>query len=172
LGATLHHHNNVLRGDSDNILDTVTLNDVVRLAPAGLFPPPPGATQLIVFDIDFTETPNVAEDGDPANCANAPSASVCDDLFLFDPSGLSLDFPYLGFLYTFALDFLPPVDAVIIFDGLTPIGFRTEENKTAVVQTIVTLTYRQIPEPGSVGLLGLGLVLLVAVARKRRMSPS
>jgi hypothetical protein len=122
------------------------------------------------FDFTFKETENEGP------CGFA-SETTCDDIFLLVGTGESTQtFDFLGETYTltFGSERLATLsDEQCAEVGQAPgcIGFLTQENGTTVFDTFISVTGPEAPvavsEPGTVALLGAGLVALGFVGRRR-----
>jgi hypothetical protein len=167
---SLTHFNQPVSGDT---LESATLTATVTLDPTNPDLPPVPAADLgpIDFIILFEETLNQAP------CAVATSPTPCNDIFVLAGGFLNPSFIYDGQTYFVnifpitggVLGILP--DNVCAAAGAGPncIGFTTPENQSTRLQfgfTISTLPL-QIPEPGSLALLALGLAGLGFSRRKR-----
>lgn len=158
---SLTHLNQVVGGD---LLLTATLTATVTLDPTNPDGPPVPSADLPLLDflILFEETPN------QGTCDVATSPTPCNDIFVFTGGFPNTTFDYDGqtyFLNIFpvaggALGVLP--DEVCAAAGAEPgcFGFTTVENQSTLMQlgfTISTLPL-QVPEPGSLALVGLALL--------------
>ncbi len=164
-GAILTHNNNVITGTS-NDLSSATLQTSLTLTalPGGV--PVVGPIPLM-FGVNFFESPN-----NGGTCVGG-STSVCDDVFvLTNPEDLSFDLVIEDFIYTISL----------FVEGLATLGddacaaagvdsgcegFLTQENLSNSVQTTFQITATPVAEPGTLALLGLGLLGL-GIARRRK----
>ncbi len=168
-GASITHNNNVITGDSI-ALDTATLLTALILTPIN----PPGAPVgpiVIPFFIQFEETVNEPDSG---VCTPGTGGTPCADIFVLgDPGALTFDFSLMGVDYTADLDvegFGPLSDAACAAAGALAgcVGFITPENQSTTLDTTFTITAK-VPEPGTLALLGLGLIGL-GFARKRKVA--
>ncbi len=170
-GASLTHANNTISGDSLT-LTSAQLTSTLLLTPVQPAPGAPVGPLPIVFDILFEETANAGIDGD---CTPGTGGIPCADIFVLqDPGALSFDFALDEFVYTVALTAAglgPLSDEACAAAGEASgcIGFITEEGQENVLDTTFTITARAVSEPGTLAILGLGLLGL-GIARRRKVA--
>lgn len=169
LGSLVAHYNNTLNSTFSTLKKT-RLNSTLTLNPNL---PTPGGTLpafSVGFGIDFIETPNSA-----GGCFTG-SISTCDDIFILDLPSLSQSFAFDGNIYTVnqfttSGSLGPLSNAACAAAGVAAgcIGFVTEEGKRNEAQFGFNITVRPqvIPEPGSIALLGLGLLGVAAIRRRK-----
>lgn len=164
--ADIQHVNTVILGGVFNF--TIDVNDSFTLTQGGN---PVLALPNIPLHVAFTETPNLASN---AACVAAygvnPVGSLCDDIFAVSNLDLvitSFFFPYAGESWKITFDILALVDAGTAFDGNTPAGggtIYTAETDNSRLQ--VRARIDQVPEPGTLALLGIGVLGLQLAARR------
>lgn len=174
-GLTLTHNNfPILAGSGSltNAVLSVTL-DLLALLPGEAAIGGPGALPSIHYDIQFVETPN------SGTCAS-PSPTPCNDIFVLLGGFLDQVLPYNGnnyFLNIFpveggALRTLTATECAAA-GVLQPscLGFSTVENESNTLSfgfTISTRRFGEVPEPGILALLGLGLAAGALTSRRRQ----
>jgi PEP-CTERM motif len=169
LGSLVAHYNNTLNA-SFSTLKKTRLTSTLTLNPNLPTPSGPLPAFSVGFGIDFIETSNVA-----GSCFTG-SVTTCDDIFVLDLPSLSQSFTFDGNVYTVnqftTSGTLGPLsNAACAAAGVASgcIGFVTEEGKRNEAQFGFNITVRpqQIPEPGSIALLGLGLLGVAAIRRRK-----
>ncbi|WP_295753758.1 THxN family PEP-CTERM protein [Undibacterium sp.] len=164
------HNNRPITGAS---LGSAHLLDVIRLK--RLLPGPTGSDLFtgLTFDFKFKETPN-------QNPCTVASPTPCNDILVVDALGAGFDpatgsltqnFMYEGDNYAAILHIvgMGVLSNAACADAGAPngcYGFTTVENKENRFQVSLEIQNR-IPEPASVGLVGLALVAM-GLARRRK----
>lgn len=163
---TITHYNNVVNGGYATML-TAGLDSSLSLTPVLPVPGPLIGPTVINFVINFAETSNSAPCG-------FPSGSVCDDIFVIDKGSLNNQFVYDGFTYfvsffesTNNLTPLPAATCAAANVAAGCLGLTTQEGQFTPATFVFTVTSRPvgIPLPGSLFLLGIGLLGLAAARR-------
>lgn len=169
-GNTLTHNNFPIFAPT---LTSAVLRSELNLVDPGNSPNP-GAQTPMVIDIAFAETPNVT------NCG-FPSGSSCDDIFVITSSPfLNETFTYLGvdyFINVFptsggVLGTLPVATCTAAGQSAGCVGFQTQENQSTSLPfgfTISTKPLTQMPEPGTLALISLGLVGAGFIGRRKSL---
>ncbi len=169
-GASITHNNNIITGDSI-ALDSATLASTLLLTPISPAPGAPIGPLPILFNILFEETENAGVGG--GDCTPGTGGEPCADIFVLqDPGALSFDFILDEFVYTVELlvaGLGPLSDEACAAAGEAAgcIGFITPEEQSSTLDTAFTISARPVSEPGTLALLGLGLLGL-GIARRRK----
>lgn len=170
-GATFTHDNNVITSSS-SMLDTFELSTQIFLE---AIPASAGDETVgpIEFDGFFNETVNVAP------CVDG-SVSECDDIFVLSNAatisaiGAGQSFIIDDHQYTVFLDLSDDIgeltdDQCAAADSPEGcVGFLTEEDTLNEFFSTVRITATEIPAPGVLALLGIGLLGLGFTHRGRR----
>lgn len=171
-GATLTHNNWEITQAVDidaTLRSRITLTALdSQTGPVGALPP---ISDQVDYLIAFEETSNTGSCLVPPDVGEQP----CPDLFvLLNPGDLVRDIPTADFIYTVTLQVtgLTTLDNAICAALGQPAGcqgFTTNEFRTNEIGTQFRITARpvQIPEPASLAIVGLGLLAMGAVRRRR-----
>lgn len=157
--------------------DFATLTSAVLKSTLSLTPLSPAGSPLTqfstTFDIKFIETANQTP-------CQPTSVSVCDDIFVISNNALNAAFVYNEFNYFISIfetsNRLNPLDpAVCTAAGASTecLGFQTQESQNTPAQFAFVITsepVRIVAAPGVIGLMGLGLVALAGIRRRRQAS--
>jgi hypothetical protein len=167
-------------------LDKVTLSSALTLTPFA--PALPGLpTQTLNFLIDFQETTNNATPcADGGNNGEGVNINGCGDIFVIDQDALNFSFFYdtdgpggdpeqeyfISFVeLTGGLNPLPDAACAAVGVANNCLGFRTAEAADTTFQFGSLITTERVtvnvPEPGMLGLLGLGLAALGFSQRRK-----
>lgn len=176
-GASFYHNNQVLtEGNTKSLLSTKleTTVKITSVSPVtGLEYP-----LFLEFDINFDETDNTVSRLRNCDGYNRWSAGIdpstlvesmrCPDRFTLNTSDLSITQQIDDYLYTFKIGFETGSNVLNVteFEGLTEIW--TRESRMSTVTSWISVTAERVPEPASIGLLGLGLAAAGAGLRRRR----
>lgn len=170
---TITHYNNAISG-SFATLSTAGLHSVLSLTPTMPAPGPVVGPSAIDFVINFSETSNSTPCG-------FPSGSVCDDIFVIDSGSLNNSFLLDGYTYyvsffesTNNLHSLPPATCAKAGVAAGCLGLTTQEGQFTPATFVFTVTSEpvriDVPEPGALALLALGLMGMFVSLRRRNFS--
>lgn len=163
--ASITHWNNVIASSADE-LASAEITSVLNLAPFLPNVGPDFDLDPLILTIKFEETPN----GGGCSIGSSP----CPDIFVLTGGLESLSQTFGLGQITYEVSIIPLVGSLF---GLPPaacaeagaapgcIGFTTPENADTTLKFGFVIT--QVPEPGTLSLLGLGLVG-GAVLRRRK----
>lgn len=168
--SSITHWNNPVDLELD-FLDKASLDTTLTLAPNG------GGAALpplnLSFSVDFKETPNNVSAG---SCAVQPNTGPCPDIFVLSP-GTPFSQQFIIGQITYQVDIVTLVGSIADLSdaacteagaALGCKGFTTEENTTTNVQFGFQIS--QVPEPGTLSLMGLGLVGGAVLRRRKRVA--
>lgn len=169
--TSLTHHNNTISGGSKSLTSAV-LTNWVTLDP--LVPDNAAMPDMIVpFSISFTETTNAAP------CA-ATSRTPCNDIFVLKGGFLNQSFDYDdgSGLSTYFVNIFPTSGGVLSVlqdtacraagEAAGCFGFTTPEGDSTTLAFGFTISTKKldVPEPGVLALMGIGLLGLFSLRRR------
>lgn len=167
--VTLTHANNVILSPS---LTSAELTVDIFLTPTN--PADAGFPLIpIAYNIAFKETPNTV-----LPCAVGDSPTPCNDIFVLVGGFLNDSFILDGFEYFVnafptdggVLGILDEVVCAAAGQAANCIGFTTPENQSTDLAFGLTISAEplEIPEPGSLALIGLAMAGLAVATRRRK----
>lgn len=183
-GASFYHNNQDISASyrtlqSTKLVSEITINSVT----------PSGTTLPLTmqFDIDFTETDNLASYYPRSSCEGYSRWSVgltqqqrnnvarCPDRFALDTSALSFSEQIDDYIYTFSISFTPGSGILNITQDGDMTEIWTSENTMSTLMSWIKVTSEyvgtppvEVAEPGTVALLGFGLAGIGFGMRRRR----
>ena len=160
--SIVSHYNNIL----DDRFKTLTRTSLVTTLTLAANPgggAPAGSPFSKTFNVEFIETQNQTP-------CFADSESVCDDIFVLGLSNLLQSFTYEGVTYNVEiigeLGVLPDSACIEAGAPLGCFGLQTREAAITTAPFAFRIT-AQIPEPGILALLGIGLAGVGFMSRRR-----